>query len=89
MISLADIDTMIDAIKANADLWPEHFVVSTETMRRLRHLDRLGRMYRVHPAPHYQLRKCHMRKLQSTWRKGKARIHRIEQAEKAREEELP
>lgn len=84
--SFDTLNRVIDDIDANAREYSLSWLTSAETMRQIRHLYRLGQMYRVHPIPRRKIRKCHMRKVHEHWRKGRAHIQRVEQAEQAREE---
>lgn len=77
---------VLDEVYANAREHPPSWLIPAKTMQRIRHLTHLGQMYRAHPMPRRKIRKCHMRRLQAIWRKGRAHIRRVEQAEWAREE---
>lgn len=86
ILTLADLDTMIDTVKERAstvDHWA--FYLSPRMAARvrwlMRHTELISKMYRAYPPPRYKLRKCHMRKLQAKWRTCKRRIHKIEQSE--------
>ncbi len=88
MLSLADIHEIMDQMVANAQPEPPMMLISVGMARQLRHLQRVGNLYRVHPYPRYKLRKCHMRALEATWKQGLRRIRKQEQEERAREEAL-
>lgn len=86
VLTLADLDNMIDTIKeqaSTADHWA--FYLSPRMAARvrwlMRHMELIGKMYRAYPPPRYKIRKCHMRKLQARWRKCMRRFHKIEQSE--------
>lgn len=85
-ISLDTLSQAIHEMNAYSRAYPEVMYVSVEQARQIRHFYHLGRMYRAHPIPRRKLRKCHMRKVHQHWRKGRAHIQRVEQAEQAREE---
>lgn len=76
---------VLDDIQVNAREYSLSWLTPVETMRQIRHFYRLGQMYRTHPIPRRKIRKCHMRKVHTAWRKGRAHIYRVEQAEQARE----
>lgn len=86
-LTLADIHALLDGMADHANAHPDYIYVSVEDARSMRYWYRIGRLFRALPVPRYKLRKCHMRKLQARWRKGKAHIRRVEQAERTREEE--
>ena len=82
VLTLADLDSLIDTMKEQAGTSQSWLIpVSPTWIRRMRHLEMIGAMYRAYPRPHYKIRKCHMRKLQARWREGRRRIRKIEQAE--------
>lgn len=84
--SLGALSQALDEIYAGASANSHMMLVSVETTRQIRHFYRIGRLYLAHPIPRYKIRKCHMRKIHRAWRKGRAHIRRVEQAERAREE---
>jgi len=85
-LTAADIDALLEQMSANFRAQPDMLFVSPGMMYSIRHAQRIGQLYHAHPVPRRKIRKCHMRKLQATWCKGKAHIRRVEQAERAREE---
>lgn len=87
-LSSADIQEMMDQMFAHAQPEPEMIYIPIERARQLRHMYRVGDLYRAHPRPRYKLRKCHMRSLQATWTQGLRRIRKQEQMERAREEAI-
>lgn len=87
-ISKSDLDALIDAMYDHVQPLPEYIdiFISLERARQILHWQHLAQLYRAYPVPPRQIRKCHMRKLQSRWKQGRERIHRIEQRERVQEE---
>lgn len=88
LLALADIQEMMDQMFANAQPEPDVIYIPLERARQLRHMYRIGDLYRAYPRPRYKLRKCHMRSLQATWTRGMRRIRKQELMERAREEAI-
>jgi hypothetical protein len=87
VLTRADIDTVMDAMYANARPEPDMLYVSVTTYRRIRHWERIGRLYAAHPMPDYALRTCVRRRIVAARQAGMTRIRRVERRE-AREEQL-
>lgn len=87
--SLAELDAMIDKIRAQvARDDPMYFMISTETHKRIKHWERVSRLYAAHPLPDSAIRKCIRRRIVRARQAGMRRIHKMEAREAQRDAEV-